>query len=234
MNNPAHTFLDPAKSQRRDWDKNPPISDGDVMLWEKEIGVPKGLRFQDMENMSEDEQKMASASRRNWDQQYEQKKSQQPIGSSKELDSWVNNLNKPSGYGGSGQKGQDWFTESLSKLPPDERKNYLDKFAATIEKSPPGSQGHMFKQTYANQENVADHLNKIASAYPGATPDIPKISEQKPGKPTKDPMEDMMKSIMNDPLGMKNNKDPNATAANAAGSVYFVDDSGRVRSNFNK
>ena len=52
--NPSHSFLPNNTSgskSGRDWDKNPPVSDSDVIRYEKEIGMPKGIGLMDIEKM---------------------------------------------------------------------------------------------------------------------------------------------------------------------------------------
>ena len=47
---PSQSFL---PKSGRDWDKNPPTSDGDVIRYEKDIGMPKGIGMMDIEKMPE-------------------------------------------------------------------------------------------------------------------------------------------------------------------------------------
>lgn len=58
----------------RNWDRHPPTNDGEIMRYEKDIGVPEGLRFQDFEKMSLEESKKAEAARAKWDEQYKKNK----------------------------------------------------------------------------------------------------------------------------------------------------------------
>jgi hypothetical protein len=61
-------FRGPPPIAERDWTAKPPVSDADVINYERQIGVPKGMRYEDMENMSEKDYKKAEEKRRKWDE----------------------------------------------------------------------------------------------------------------------------------------------------------------------